>query len=164
MPAEVLCNCGPQLLGKTCDARFRSHPWLCCSSSSNFPYHHDPVLPFTLLALHWSKSFDFRERCWSEKGAGLRCEERAVGGWWPCGPSDAHLQADASKGTEGWLCTSQGSAPFSVGKKKKDVERDKNNIFKECPQKSSGLVMAVLCKYFCAWFSRHAWEVLRREI
>lgn len=30
---------------------------------------------------------------------------------------NAHLWADASKGTKGWLCTSQGSAPFRAEKK-----------------------------------------------
>lgn len=41
------------------------------------------------------------------------------------------------------------AAPFRK-KRKKNVDRDKNNIFKEYPQNSSGLLMAVLCKYFCA--------------
>lgn len=66
-----------------------------------------------------------------ELGAGVRR------GQWEAGDFEvpnAPLWADASRGAEGWMSTSRGSAPIRAeGKKKekKEVKRDKNNIFKE---------------------------------
>lgn len=115
-----------------------------------------PSFSISFLVLHWRKPLVFGKWRWSEKELG----SGVMRGQWEAGGlvvRSAHPWADASKETEGWLWSSQSSAPFRV--ENKDVERDKNNLFKECPQKSSGLGMAVLCKYFCAWFSRHVWEV-----
>lgn len=151
MSIEVRCNCGHQLLGKTCEARLGSHPQFCCLSSCNFPYQDITITTqfFRLLF----RLYTGESRLTSGSSVGVRKELGSIvrKGQWEAGDlaiPDAHLWTDASKGTEGWLCTSQGSAPFRV--EKKDVGRDKNNIFKECPQQSSSLLMAVLCKYFCA--------------
>lgn len=66
-----------------------------------------------------------------ELGAGVRR------GQWEAGDFEvpnAPLWADASRGAEGWMSTSRGSAPVRAKEKKKEkkeVKRNKNNIFKE---------------------------------
>lgn len=66
-----------------------------------------------------------------ELGAGVRR------GQWEAGDFEvpnAHRWADAGRGAEGWVSMSRGSAPVRAEekkKRKKEVKRDKNNIFKE---------------------------------